>query len=119
MTTESAETVARTAAAYISIWNERDPRARRALGDEVFAPHAVYTDPETVAEGVSAIDSSIAGWQEQFAGMVFRLGEVRAHHGLAHFDWSFGRPGEPAVGEGWDVMVLESGRISRIYGFFA
>ncbi|MFG3259184.1 nuclear transport factor 2 family protein [Streptomyces sp. NPDC048172] len=105
-------------AAYISVWNERDPHARQTLGTEVFTPDAYYVDPNASAQGRPAIDAYVAGWQEQFPGCVFVLGEVSGHHEVARFGWSFGPPGGPPAGTGGDVVVIERGRLSRIYGFF-
>lgn len=105
-------------AAYVSVWNERDARIRRAIGTQVFTDDVEYVDPATRANGRSAIDAYIAGWQEQFSDMVFELGEIRCHHDLAHFSWSFGLRGRPPVGDGWDVVSVERGRIVTVYGFF-
>lgn len=105
--------------AYISLWNERDPRTRRALGTKVFTPTARYLDPNGTVEGRSAIDDYIGGWQRQFAGMTFHLGQTRGHHDTAHFFWRFSPPGAAPVGEGWDVVVLDHGKIDVVYGFFA
>ncbi|MFC4604208.1 nuclear transport factor 2 family protein [Rhodococcus kronopolitis] len=118
LTSENADTVVQLLTAYISLWNERDPAVRRAIGSEVFTPDVLYSDPNISAEGRPAIDTYVSGWQLQFTDTVFRLGEVRSHHNLAHFYWSFGPPSESPVADGWDVVVLEHGRISRIYGFF-
>ncbi|MFG2502173.1 nuclear transport factor 2 family protein [Streptomyces sp. NPDC048441] len=109
----------RALAAYISVWNERDQQARRAILADVLTPDVVYVDPNTTAEGRTAIDAYIEGWQKQSPGMVFSFGEVRSHHDLAHFRWGFGRStGSPPVARGWDTVVLANGRISRVYGFF-
>ncbi len=100
------------------MWNERDPQTRRAIGAEVFAHDAYYVDPNTSAQGRSAIDTYVAAWQEQFLDFVFVLGEVSSHHDVAHFGWGFGPPGGPPAATGGDVVVVEQGRISTIYGFF-
>ena len=118
MTGDDADIVRRVLTRYVSVWNERDPQVRRATGADVFTPDARYVDPNTSAEGRSAIDTYVGGWQKQFAGMVFLLGEVKAHHDVAHFHWSFGPPGGSPVAKGWDVVVIQHGRISKVYGFF-
>lgn len=119
MTDDNAEAVARLVTAYISFWNERDPQVRRATGAAVLTPDAVYVDPNTWAEGRSTIDTYVGAWQKQFADMVFVLGEVRSHHNLAHFNWSFGPPRGTAVASGWDVVVVQDDQISNVCGFFA
>lgn len=105
-------------AAYISVWNQRSAQARQAIGAEVFTPDVFYADPNTSVRGRSAIDSYIADWQEQFPDFVFVLGAVRSHHGIAHFDWSFGPSGGPSAASGSDTVVVEQGRLGKIYGFF-
>ncbi|MEN8652085.1 nuclear transport factor 2 family protein [Streptomyces sp. 21So2-11] len=120
MNNDNADTsaVSRLLAAYISIWNERDQQVRRAILADVFTPDAVYVDPTITAEGRTAIDTYVAGWQKQSPGMRFNLGEVRSHHDLAHFRWSFGQSTGSPVASGWDAVVLVHGQISRVYGFF-
>ncbi|WP_434587354.1 YybH family protein [Streptomyces sp. A5-4] len=114
----NADAVSQLLAAYISIWNERDQQARRAILAEVFTPDAVYIDPTIAAEGRTAIDTHVEGWQNQAPGMVFNLTEVRSHHDLAHFRWSFGPSIGSPVASGWDAVVLTRGQISKVYGFF-
>ncbi|MEU3232902.1 nuclear transport factor 2 family protein [Nocardiopsis alba] len=115
----NGETAASAVAGFISIWNERDPKARRAAGERVLAPNVVYVDPEISAEGLAAFDAYVDTWQRSFPGMNFHFKEVRAHHDLVHFEWGFGRPGGEVVAEGWDAMTLGDQGIARVYGFFA
>ena len=104
---------------YIDAWNETDAGTRRALIDELYSPEAGYTDPLVDARGRDQIDATIAGAQEQFAGLVFSLaGPVDSHHDTARFQWHLGAPGteEPLV-VGFDVAVVDGGRLHRVYGF--
>lgn len=118
LTDENGANVTDLVAAYIAVWNERNPDIRQALGSEVFAADACYVDPNTSIRGTSAIDAYVAGWQEQFPDFGFVLGVVHGHHGLAHFEWSFGPFGGPAAATGRDVAVFVQGRIGTVYGFF-
>lgn len=118
MTGDTSHALLRLLAGYIAVWNERDPQVRRATGAGVFTADAEYVDPETSAEGRSAIDTYVAAWQRQFPQMVFVLGQVRSHHDVAYFTWSFGPPGQTPVANGWDVVVMQRGQISKVYGFF-
>ncbi|MGW5878049.1 nuclear transport factor 2 family protein [Nocardiopsis terrae] len=103
---------------YISIWNEPDPRARKAAIDDVFTGQAVYVDPTITADGVAAIDRYIADAQRDFTGMLFTHGAVLTHHDAVHFSWRVGpADGAPAV-SGSDVAWLEGGQIKQLYGFF-
>ena len=104
---------------YLATWNESDPAARRAAIDELWTEDGNYTDPLVVADGRDAIDAAIAGAQQQFAGLRFRLaGTVDAHHNLARFTWELAPEGAEAIAEGFDVAVLaEDGRLRSVHGF--
>lgn len=104
---------------YIRSWNETDTLRRRALIEDTYAEHAVYTDPMITAKGWEAIDATIAAVQQMFPGHVFSLaGEVDAHHDTMRFQWHLAEPGaaEPLV-IGFDVAVLDEGRIRQVHGF--
>ncbi len=61
----------------------------------------------------------LAAVQQQFPGLVFRLGgPVDAHHNQARFTWHLGAAdGEPLV-IGFDVAVVNSGgQIRSVHGF--
>ena len=104
---------------YLQGWNETDPLRRRVLIEELYAEHAVYTDPMVQARGWEAIDATIAAVQSMFPGHVFRLdGPVDAHHDMVRFHWHLAIPGadEPLV-IGFDVALLDGGRIRQVLGF--
>ena len=104
---------------YINSWNETDSLRRRVLIEELYAEHAVYTDPMIHAKGWEAIDATIAAVQAMFPNHVFRLGgPVDAHHDMARFQWHLSAPGadEPLV-IGFDVAALDAGRIRQVFGF--
>lgn len=69
--------------------------------------------------GRDAIDQFVAAAQAQFAGLQFSLGSaLDAHHDQARFTWHLGTPGveEPVV-IGFDVAVVDGGRLREVYGF--
>jgi hypothetical protein len=106
---------------YLASWNEHDPVRRRSAIEAVFAPDAGYTDPNHVLNGRAEIDGAIAAvhGMERFAGHTFELGStVDSHHDTARFAWHLVPPGgmEPVV-IGFDVAVIEEGRIRQVYGF--
>ena len=104
---------------YLKSWNETDPLRRRVLIEEIYAEHAVYTDPMVQARGWEALDATIAAVQSMFPGHVFQLaGPVDAHHDMARFHWHLLAPGadEPLV-IGFDVAQLDDGRIRQVLGF--
>jgi hypothetical protein len=105
---------------YLATWNEQDPRRRRTEIDTIWADDARYVDPLGVADGRDAIDTTIAGAQQQFPGLRFRLaGPVDAHHNLARFTWELAANGDQeALVIGFDVAVLaEDGRLQDVHGF--
>lgn len=104
---------------YLKSWNETDPLRRRVLIEEIYAEHAVYTDPMVQARGWEAIGATIAAVQSMFPGHTFRLGgAVDAHHDMVRFQWHLAAPGanEPLV-IGFDVAQLDEGRIRQVLGF--
>jgi len=104
---------------YIDVWNETDAVRRRQLIAEVFAEDAAYTDPLAAVRGHEGIDQFVAAAQAQFTGLHFSLGgPIDAHHDQARFTWHLGAPGatEPVV-IGFDVAVLNNGRLGEVFGF--
>ena len=103
---------------YIGTWNEADPQRRRALVADVFTEAATYTDPLAAVRGHEGIDQFIAAAQAQFAGLRFSLGSpIDAHHDQARFTWHLGPPGAEPVVIGFDVAVVQDGRLGAVYGF--
>ncbi|MGC4897293.1 nuclear transport factor 2 family protein [Micromonospora sp. DT31] len=114
-----ATTFDRLAERYIATWNETDPAKRRRDIDDLWAPGGRYVDPMAVAEGLEAIDATIAAVQGQFPGMRFRLvGPVDGHHNQARFTWALGPEGVEAPIVGFDVAVTDdNGRLTQVLGF--
>jgi hypothetical protein len=107
---------------YIAAWNEADPGRRRELIDSLWAVDGSYTDPLADVSGRDGIDATIAAVQQQFPGLVFRLGgPVDANHNQARFSWHLGAD-SPAGAEplviGFDVAVVnDEGQIRSVHGF--
>jgi hypothetical protein len=104
---------------YLATWNDPDPTTRRAAIDEFWAPAATYVDPLAAVAGADGLDAVIAGAQQQFPGLEFRLeGDVDAHHNLARFTWELGPADGDAFVVGFDVAVLDDNhQITAIHGF--
>jgi SnoaL-like domain len=104
---------------YLAAWNEKDGTKRRELVDALWAEDGSYTDPLADVRGREAVDGLIGAVQQQFPGFVFTLGgAVDAHHDQARFSWHLGPEGAPEpVVIGFDVAVVEQGRIGSVYGF--
>ncbi|TCP57510.1 SnoaL-like protein [Tamaricihabitans halophyticus] len=104
---------------YVAVWNETDPQLRRKAIDALWSADAVYCDPLGTARGRAAIDATIAGAQEQFPGMSFRLvGAVDGHHEQFRFTWELGPEEGPAPVVGFDVATVDAdGRLNQVLGF--
>jgi hypothetical protein len=114
MTTDTMQLVE----SYITIWNETDGAARKALIADTWTEDASYTDPLADVTGHDGIDGLVAAVQAQFPGFVFRrLGEVDAHHAFLRFSWAAGPAEGEAVVAGADVALVADGRLRRVVGF--
>ncbi|CAN5259998.1 nuclear transport factor 2 family protein [soil metagenome] len=104
---------------YIESFNESDAAKRAAILAEIYVDDCCYTDPHAVVSGRAAIADFIAGVQARLPGLRFELaGTVDAHHGQARFRWHATPKGASAPAAiGFDVVVLEGGRIRQVYGF--
>ena len=107
------------AASYLDAWNERDPAARAAAIEKVWAQDARYTDPLADVQGRAAIEATVAAAQQRFPGFVFRLaGSVDGHHDQCRFSWELGPAGGEAPVAGSDVAVIgEDGTLQAVLGF--
>ena len=112
-------TVQETVDRYLQIWNQRDAAARRAAVNALFTETCKYTDPLAAVAGRDGIDGFIAAVQQQFAGVRFVLaGGVDSHHDVARFTWHARAEGrDEPVAIGFDVAVLDGGRIQQVVGF--
>jgi len=104
---------------YLNAWNETDAPARQELVGLLWAADGSYTDPLADVRGPDAITGLIGAAQQQFPGLVFRLGgPVDTNHNQARFTWHLGPDGGEPIVIGFDVVVLsEDGRIASVHGF--
>ena len=104
---------------YLRAWNETDGHARLRAIEDVWTEDGTYVDPVANVGGHTQISNLIAAVQEQLPGLVFRLRNgVDAHHNVARFGWELVPPdGGESVFEGFDVAVIENGRIDKVLGF--
>lgn len=102
---------------YIDTWNEKDAGKRKALIDDLYTADVSFTDPLVQLTGTDAIDTMVAGAQEQFAGLEFGLGPVDGHHDTTRFTWTLGAPDAEPLVIGFDVITVVDGRIERVLGF--
>lgn len=113
------QTNAATVAKYLDTWNETDATRRRVAISTLFTEDCQYVDPLAAVTGQAALANLIGQVQGQFPGFRFSLaGKVDAHHNQARFTWHAAPAGasEPVV-VGFDVVLLDAGRIRSVYGF--
>ncbi|MGX7823791.1 nuclear transport factor 2 family protein [Actinokineospora sp. 24-640] len=104
---------------YLQVWNTPDADARQAIIADLWTADGVYVDPLMDVQGPEAINAGIGAALAQFAGHdITLLGEVDAHHNTARFRWQLVPVGGgESVVEGFDVVVVQDGRFSGVYGF--
>jgi hypothetical protein len=110
------ETVVR----YISVWNERDPKRRRALVAETWTEDGLYIDKHRNGAGHDEIDTMLATAQAQFPGYrVNLISGIEAHNDFARFSYSAGGTTEaPLYIGGTDFVTLApDGRLKTVIGF--
>jgi SnoaL-like domain len=106
--------------AYIAMWNERDPDARRAIVADAWSVDATYLDPIMSGDGPDGIDAMVAGAQAQFPGHRFELvAGPDHHHDRVRFAWRMvGEDGGAEVARGVDFATLAGdGRLRSVTGF--
>lgn len=121
-TTGSAETVQvdmkTIATQYLDAWNITDPAARKSAVARLYTEQATYIDPLMSVAGHDGIDGGIAAAQAKFPGWVFKqVGAVDSHHNQLRLTWQLGPANAEAPIVGFDVIVVENGRITAVYGF--
>lgn len=107
---------------YLAAWNERDPRARLAILDEIWAEDATYFDALASGpiSGRAAMSNNIAELQGA-PGIYFEpreWAEGDAHHGHLQMRWRACAADGPTGVEGTEYAQLDAeGRISLAVGF--
>lgn len=105
---------------YFQVWNETNPHRRHDLIEETWAADGHYIDPLNDAAGRDAIDTMVAGFHQEFPGLVFRrIGEVETHHDRIRFSWDVAPKGGERVAAGTDIAVVTpDGLLRDVTGFF-
>ena len=104
---------------YLAAWSEPDGARRRALLEAVWEAEGVYSDPQTFAPGLDALDAAIAGFQASAPGAAFSLqGGIDHHHEVVRFYWTLRLGGGQEI-PGMDYGELSpAGKLAKIVGFF-
>ena len=109
---------------YAKAWNERDPAARRALLETVWAGDGTFADQtyETPIVGLETLAHDIGKFQEAGFGAYFEprpIAEGDVHHGHMRLPWTYCDAEGNVVWVGEDIAELDAvGLIQRVLSFF-
>ena len=109
---------------YGKAWNERDPAARRALIDEIWAEDGTFADQtyETPIVGRETFSHEIGLFQEAGFGAYFEprpMAEGDAHNDHLRIPWTYCDADGNVVWVGEDIAELDAeGRMRRVLSFF-
>lgn len=101
----------------LEVFGERDSTKRLSAIERLHAPQVVFTDPEGSVTGHLAVTTKagriLASAPPEFVfrpvGLAYSAGDV------AYLRWAFGPEGAPPAVSGTDVVVVEEGRIVKLY----
>lgn len=108
---------------YVALWNEADPKRRRARIAELWASDGVHFTRSLEARGYDAIEARVSGAYEKFVageGYVFKpYGAADDHHNGVRLSWQMvpARGGEIAAIGTVFIVRGEDGRIRCDYQF--
>jgi len=105
---------------YITAWNERDTKRRRALVAQTWSEDGSYVGPSRQGIGHDAIDAIIAIAQERSPGWRMGLASgIDAHHDYVRFTWTAGGTADaPLFAKGTVFARLAAdGRLQSVIGF--
>lgn len=72
---------------YADAWKAISDEQRQAIIEEVVDENILYSTPQHLSGGRQTIVSDIEGFQQQFPGGRFDVGDVSAHHDTALLTW--------------------------------
>src|SRR5215813_8254257 len=108
---------------YVSVWNERDPDARRRSIAALWAPDGATCHSQLDAHGHEAIEARVASANSKWVGhqgFVFRPRKsFAAHHNVVKLVWEMvPASGGQVATAGLNVLILgPDGRIRADYQF--
>jgi len=103
----------------MKMWNETDLGEIPNHVRSIFSEDVLFIDPSNRIVGHDAFVAMVKEFRTKFPDAICsRSSGVDSHHGLHRYHWEIHRGNELLV-PGFDVTeVNESGRVSRIEGFF-
>jgi hypothetical protein len=98
------------------VFNESDPEKRSAAIGELFTEQMVFTDTHRSARGRDEFAATVTDLLAEGPGFVFtHTGPYRGVGELGMREWSLGPVGAQPVVAGLDVVLVEDGRIARLW----
>jgi hypothetical protein len=100
------------------VFGEGDAKRRRAAIDELWTENAALYVPPGVFVGRDAIDKFAGELRATHPHFVYTpTGEPQALHNAGRLAWGSGPRGAAPDYTGWDVIIVEDGRIAALYVF--
>ncbi|TWB01766.1 nuclear transport factor 2 family protein [Bradyrhizobium stylosanthis] len=100
------------------VFGEGDAKRRRAAIDELWTENPVLYAPPGIIAGSDAIDKFAGEVRATHPHFVYTpTGEPQALHNAGRLAWGSGPRGEAPDYTGWDVIIVEDGRIAALYVF--
>jgi len=100
------------------VFGEGDAKRRRAAIDELWTENAALYVPPGVIVGREAIDKFAGDLRATHPHFVYTpSGEPQALHNAGRLAWGSGPRGAAPDYTGWDVIIVEHGRIAALYVF--
>ncbi|WP_342740269.1 nuclear transport factor 2 family protein [Bradyrhizobium sp. B117] len=100
------------------VFGEGDAKRRRAAIDELWTENAALYVPPGVIVGRDAIGKFAGDLRATHPHFVYTpSGEPQALHNAGRLAWGSGPRGEAPDYTGWDVIIVEDGRIAALYVF--
>jgi len=100
----------------LEVFGERDQQLRAAAIERTYAGDVVFADPGEVVVGRDAVNAKVQKLLDETPGFVFtEAGPVYVNNDLGTLAWNFGPAGQPPVVTGFDICLIEDGRIAKLY----
>jgi len=106
---------------YVSVWNEADPEARRALIAALWVPGGANFTRSLEHRGYAALETRVRASREKWVrdgGCFFRPRHAQSHHGAAHIEWEMVSLEGEVKSIGRELLLLApDGRIESDWQF--
>ena len=103
---------------FQEVFGEDDAKRRRAAIDELWTETPVLYVPPGIIVGRDAIDKFAGELRATHPHFVYTpTGEPQALHNAGRLAWTSGPRGGAPDYTGWDVIIVEDGRIAALYVF--